>query len=176
MASTSTSTYELRKKIFLVGYKQPQIIGRKLPTNLQALQVLFFWIRHYKLTIRESATLVVREVSLFWHKANIPIQKECRCIDKLVNLHAEHRNVSRHAVEKFNKANEDNLKEKLNLTFAIAHGNAMEIIDDEAKAFLLDQRSNRQMYIATFAQDCDSDDELGKNFEMNIVTWLHKFP
>lgn len=96
IASSSTTNYELRKQIFLVGYVRPWIVAIKLPTKIQALQVLFFWTRRCNLTIRESVNRVIREVSLFWEKAGIPIQKQNKCIDKLVSLHTEHKNVERH--------------------------------------------------------------------------------
>lgn len=54
-----------KKSIFLVEEVNHQIMGAKLPSNRQVLAVLFFDIREVKLTVRESANLVVRECIIF---------------------------------------------------------------------------------------------------------------
>ena len=50
-----------KKTIYLVGAANHQIMGAKLPSNRQILAVLSFNIREVKLTVSESANLVIRE-------------------------------------------------------------------------------------------------------------------
>ena len=60
-----TLPYQLRDKIFLLGNTQSQIIGNKLPTQQQGLKTLLFNTRHLKLSLRDSASLVIKEVTIF---------------------------------------------------------------------------------------------------------------
>lgn len=79
MASTSINLRS-QNEIYLVGNITNQIVGSKLPLNRQTLSVLFYNLRHVKLNLHESAKLVIDEVSLFWHKARIPIRENHRCV------------------------------------------------------------------------------------------------
>lgn len=56
---------------FLIGLPSYQINGAKLPSNRQVLSVLFYNIREVKLTVSESANLVIRECIIYWEKARI---------------------------------------------------------------------------------------------------------
>lgn len=69
--------YKLRStsEIYLVGYEEFQVLGCKLPSIRQTLQVFFYNHRSVKLNIRQSATLTIQEISIFWDKAKIPIRK-----------------------------------------------------------------------------------------------------
>lgn len=58
MASTSKVLRE-KDKIFLIGNDAHQIIGSKLPSNKQVLQVLFFNMRKVKLNLRQSAKIII---------------------------------------------------------------------------------------------------------------------
>ena len=73
---------KLRKKVFLVEFEEQQIIGSKLPSNLQVLRVLLYNMRYIKLSLRLKAHLVVDEVKVFWTKANLPIRDHQRCVGK----------------------------------------------------------------------------------------------
>jgi len=66
--------YELRDqtKIYLIGDDANQIIGSKLPSNMQVLKVLFYNLRKVKLNVRKSCSLVLKETIVFWEKARIP--------------------------------------------------------------------------------------------------------
>ena len=78
--SLLTSARFLRKNIYLIGDVDCQIIGNKLPSKKQVLKVLFFYMRKLNLNLRDSATLVSKEVSVFWEKARIPSQTLKKCI------------------------------------------------------------------------------------------------
>ena len=54
-----------------------------LPTIRQMLSVLFYNIRRLNKTIDESANLTIKECLLFWKNAQIPTQKEDKCVAKL---------------------------------------------------------------------------------------------
>lgn len=72
------SVLDATRNVVFVGRVEHQIVGAKLPSLRQVLKLLFFHTRVGGLTIRESARLVVREISLFWEKARIPIRYEAR--------------------------------------------------------------------------------------------------
>lgn len=86
----------LRDKIYLLGHYSHNITGSKLPSNKQVLSVLFFNLRVVKLTLRESARLVLQEVMIFWEKARIPTQEMRNCIPKLETMYQEWRQLQKH--------------------------------------------------------------------------------
>ncbi|CAG9783921.1 unnamed protein product [Diatraea saccharalis] len=107
-----------KQNIFLVGLPSNQINGAKLPSNRQVLSVLFYNIREVKLTVSESANLVIRECTIFWEKARIPTKAFPNCVKKLVDLYSLER-----ATKKF------------------AHADAFERMKiEEDKVFLKKQR------------------------------------
>jgi len=59
--------YELRDKtkIYLIGDDLNQIIGSKLPSNMQVLKVLFYNLRKVKLNLRQCCSLVLKETIVF---------------------------------------------------------------------------------------------------------------
>ena len=89
MASSSSvsSSQKLRKDFHacLVGYISNQIVGAKLPSNWQVLRIFFYNVRVVKLTTKESAILVIQEVSIFWQKAQIPTKRPDHCVERLLN-------------------------------------------------------------------------------------------
>ena len=76
-----------KRTIYLVGVANHQITGAKSPSNGQILVVLFFNIREVKLTVSESANLVIHECFIFGEKARIPTKSSPNCVKKLVYLH-----------------------------------------------------------------------------------------
>lgn len=76
-----------KQHIFLIGLPSYQINGAKLPSNRQVLSVLFYNIREVKLTVSESANLVIRECIIYWEKARIPTRALPNCVKKLVDLY-----------------------------------------------------------------------------------------
>lgn len=133
----------LRDKIYLLGHHSHNITGSKLPSNKQVLSVLFFNLRVVKLTLRESARLVLQEVIIFWEKARIPTQEMKNCIPKLETMYQEWRQLQKHAgrSSEAQKKKEANFISKLEDLFDIAHANALNMISiEEDKQFLINQR------------------------------------
>lgn len=81
--------------VFLIGHYSPVIEGSKLPSRRQVLRVLFFNLREVKLTLKESADLVVQETFVFWNKARIAVQRVDHCVNKLINLYEELRKLQK---------------------------------------------------------------------------------
>lgn len=92
-----TSRIHLRDKIYLIGNYSQQIIGSKLPSIKQVLDVLVYNLRVVKLSVRESARLAIQEALIFWEKARIPIKETKHCIAKLEALYEKWRNLQKHA-------------------------------------------------------------------------------
>lgn len=132
-----------KKSIFLVGDVNYQITGAKLPSNRQVLAVLFFNIREVKLTVSESANLVIRECIIFWEKARIPTRAIPNCVKKLVDLHHAWRELQKNSKKKtlVYKRREEDFQNNLNNLFDIAHVDALERMKiEEDKIFLQKQR------------------------------------
>lgn len=138
----------LRQNIYLIGNLDTQICGNKLPSMQQVLRVLFFNIREVKLSIRESAKLVVNEVKIFWEKARLPTQQDSRCIVKVVALHQKWATLQKTAGKPSNFKKEQEFCAEIKKLFDIAHGNILETVDDIKREFLENQRrDNRIGYI-----------------------------
>lgn len=132
-----------KKSIFLVGDLNYQITGAKLPSNRQVLAVLFFNIREVKLSVSESANLVVRECIIFWEKARIPTRAIPNCVKKLVDLHHAWRELQKNSkkTQDIYKHREKDFQNNLDNLFDIAHANALEWMKiEEDKIFLQKQR------------------------------------
>lgn len=153
------SLRSLRENIFLIGDIDTQIYGNKLPSKLQVLRVLFFNLRHLKLALNDSSSLVVKEVSVFWEKARLPIQQLCRCEKKLKDLYETWRNLQKSAGKPYNLQKERHFCSTLNDLFDIGHGNINEMIDDTTRQFLMNQRqSGRVGYIGDIETIYDAEE------------------
>lgn len=138
MANLRSST-----EIYLLGHEYAQIFGSKLPSNKQVLCVFFYNHRTVNLTIRESAALTIREVSVFWSKARIPVRKEQHCIMKLEALHNEWKSLrkNKNKSQEVFRGRENDFVNKLNDLFDIAQMDALSLMANEIdKKFLLSQR------------------------------------
>lgn len=122
-------------QINLIGFEQFQILGTKLPTNKDVLQVFFYNMRTLKMKLRESSTLAVREAIIFWNKAGIPIKEEHRCIEKLEKMYNEWRGVCKNSNRQSDKQTklEEEFIKKINQLFDIAHSNAMKTMSKDGK-------------------------------------------
>lgn len=147
MASTSSgsSLHKLRKDFYvsIVGYISNQIVGAKLPSNQQVLSVFFYNVRVVNLTTKESAALVIQEVSIFWQKARIPTKRTDHCIDKLLKLYDEWKGLQKNLTRTAGKEKEkrDLFVEKMDDLFDIAHSDALgQMKNEEDKKFLMLQR------------------------------------
>lgn len=130
-------------ELFLVGHCEFNIVGSKLPSKRDALQVLYYNIREVGLPLRESAKLVIKEILLFWKKARIPTRYERDCVKQLEQLYHQLRNLQK-SVKKQSDAVQRNItsfQEGLDDLFDIAHAAAMWIIQiKEDRLFLENQR------------------------------------
>lgn len=147
MASTSPagSSHVLRKdlNIPLVGNITTQIVGAKLPSNRQVLSVYFYNIRVVNMSIKESAALVIKEVSIFWQKARIPTKRTDHCVEKLIKLHDEWKSLQKNFTRTGSKDRErrDRFVDIMEDLFDIAHSDALEQMkNEEDKTFLILQR------------------------------------
>lgn len=133
-------------EIYLIGFERFQILGSKLPSHKDVLQVFFHNRRTLKLSERESFKLAVKESTIFWEKAIIPIRKEQRQIEKLEKVYQRWLSLSKSKKKDGKKhlANEESFKNDLNQLFDIAHGDAMDMLDDEGKIFLKQHRYEKR--------------------------------
>lgn len=120
-----------------------QITGCKLPSKRQVLSTLFFNMRTVKLSFKESAKLVIREVDIFWEKARIPTKLERNALRNLETLYEDWR-----SMQKISSKGTDHSRSKLaefastlDDLFDIAHQDALETMTiEEDKEFLQKQR------------------------------------
>lgn len=142
--------------VYLIGNVEVQITGNKLPSKLQVLQVFFFHLRIRNLSRDDSIDVTIREVLLFWEKAQIPTKDIRRCKQTLEILYNEWRTLGKHKGRDPEKENQ--FKLSLETLFDVAHGDALNIIDTKKQEFLLNQRSRtREGFIADIpTQQSDS--------------------
>lgn len=79
----------LREDIYLIGPDSDKIVGSKLPSNRQVLNVLFHYLCNVKINLHNSASLVIKEIELFWGRARIPTRDQKHSIKKLEDLHRD---------------------------------------------------------------------------------------
>lgn len=146
----STSTVSTRhatqaiRNIELVGDVSHQIIGAKLPSQRQVLEVMFFNMRFVYLKARESARLTINAAQVFWLQARIPCQSDFRCVDKLIKLYEKWKKIQKTAPNKRSQGQKETVNafvESLDDLFDIAAEDALETIRiEEDKEFLTMQR------------------------------------
>lgn len=132
-----------KQNIYLIGLPSHQINGAKLPSNRQVLTVLFYNIREVKLTVSESANLVIRECIIFWEKARIPTKAFPNCVKKLVDLYHVWRELQKNCkkTQVTFKNRENIFVKELDNLFDIAHADAFDRMKiEEDKEFLRKQR------------------------------------
>lgn len=161
-----------KTNIFLVGDVNHQIKGAKLPSNRQVLSVLFFNIREVKLTVSESANLVIRECVIFWEKARIPIKSLPNCVKKLMNLYNVWRDLQKNSKKNKDvfKQRENQFKNNLDNIFDIAHADALQIIKiEEDRIFLKRQREpGRPGYLAGVDKKLKKKEEQKQQKQINL--------
>lgn len=124
---------ELLKKdrgIWLVGGTVEKITGSKLPSNQQVLQRFFHLHKTESQTITASATVTMKEVVQFWHKARIPVRKECHIIAKIKDLHSAWIGIRKNASRRTDtqKEKEHQFTESLTDLFDVAHAEALTMM------------------------------------------------
>lgn len=140
---TSKKTLRSSSEIYLIGTPEGRILGSKLPTIKQALQVLFHHLRADKLTVKESAANAFDQVIVFWERARIPTAHKHHVVQKLINLHTEWKNIKKGAARrtKTQEKNEKDYEDKIRNLFDIASVDALDTMTiQEDKDFLLLQR------------------------------------
>lgn len=136
-------TAGLISDVYLLGNLVDQIVGMKLPSNRQALGYLLYTIRVDRLTVREGARLVVREILKFWKEARLKTPVEHRCMAKLEKLYHEHRILAKSSNRKSQTKTRREMRfcDKLEDLFDIGHQAALEKDErPEDKHFLMQQR------------------------------------
>lgn len=135
---------EKQRQIALIGNVTHQIVGAKLPSNRQVLQVFFYNMRFVKLTSKESASLTTDAVLIFWQQARIPTRRQDKCADKILKMYEYWKTLNKVSVEKM----AGKMKEKFEVfmdvlddIFDIAAADAMTTMkNEEDKVFLEKQR------------------------------------
>lgn len=134
---------QLRSEIYLIGHQKKQITGSKLPSKLDCLRVLFYNLRTQKLNLVKSARIVIKECSIFWEKARIPVMRSTNAENKLVTLYNEWKQLSKNKFKDFDnlKQKRESWKDSLDDLFDMAHADALNLIKiEEDKQFLIQQR------------------------------------
>lgn len=153
IASNSSSVItrkaiENLQKIDMIGKTSHQITGAKLPSNRQVLQVMFYNMRFVdrgkQKDAKRSAKLAIDAAKIFWHQARIPIHEEHRCVERLMKLYNDWKNIRKTAPDKRSDAKikvAEEYIERLDDLFDIASPNALnEIKIAEDRQFLEMQR------------------------------------
>lgn len=143
----STAKKRLRSDdvdVFLVGKCDNEILGAKLPSMKQVLQVFFYQMRIVKSNVIQSARFAIDLVIPLWEKARIPVQTKPNCVKRLVKLYDEWNALKKNINAEFEvyRKRESEFREKIdNFIFDIATPDAllsMKIPED--KDFLIQQR------------------------------------
>lgn len=89
---TTRKSDEKLRTIALIGNVSHQILGTKLPSTRQVLEVLFYNMRFVmpkgKGTARDSANLTMNAV-MIWKQARIPTRRFDHCVDMLLALYEQ---------------------------------------------------------------------------------------
>lgn len=119
---------ENKRNVALVGQVSHQIVGAKLPSNRQVLEVIFYNMRYVKLSAKESARLAIDAVSIFWQQARIPMRESHKCSSKLLKMHEEWNYLKKIKPDKMfapMKKRYDEFVNNLDNLFDIAHADAL---------------------------------------------------
>lgn len=131
-----------QNKIYLIGHWSHLIISRTLPSNGQVLRTLFYNTCQVGKSVKDAATLTIKEVDIFWRKARIPTMPVHHCVDKLEKLYQEWSELQESASRPSatQKEKEEAFRSSLGDLFDVAHENALINMKEERKQFLLLQR------------------------------------
>ena len=132
-----------KTSIWLLGSEETELTGTKLPSKKQVLCVLFYHHKTLKKTLHESAAAVIKEVSVFWDKARIPVRPQHHAIKQLETLHDKWQKLKKNAkrTSETQQCNVQAFVDELEDLFDIAHRDALSLIKiPEDRDFLLAQR------------------------------------
>lgn len=145
----------LRKEhqdVYLIGEITPKISGRKLPTNKQVLQLLFYKTRELNMTVASSIADVFKEVKHFWDDAQIPVKSYYNARKQIDNLYNEYRDLQKFKSRDNFAQLENDFKNKLTVLFDISQKNVIDKLDEEKKNFLLIQQSCHKLGVNAASQ------------------------
>lgn len=135
---------EYLHNIDMIGTTNHQIVGAKLPSNRQLLQVMFYNMRFVNLSANLSAKLAIEAANIFWEQARIPTRQPVKCQEKLMKLYELYQNIRKTTEEKRSAAKKkeaEKFLDELDDLFDIAAANALEVIKiPEDREFLVKQR------------------------------------
>lgn len=131
---------EKKQNIDIIGKTSHQIMGAKLPSNKQVLQVMFHNMRFVLLDKTQSANLAIDAAIIFWKQARIPTRDHHKCAEKLLKLYEKWMNIQRTVPNKRSnkqKQTAEQFVEILDDLFDIAGAVALQSIRiEEDRAFL----------------------------------------
>lgn len=135
---------EQKRNIAMIGHVSNQVVGAKLPSNRQVLQVFFYNIRFVNLSAKDSAKLTIDAVLIFWQQARIPTRRIDKCADKILKMYEDWKMLNKKKVDQMSvekKTKYDEFMESLDDLFDIAAVDALSTMrNEEDKEFLLKQR------------------------------------
>ncbi|KAL7631958.1 UNVERIFIED_CONTAM: hypothetical protein RMT77_017714 [Armadillidium vulgare] len=124
----------LRKgdNISLIGNINKQIIGTKLFSN-QQVSILFSNLRVSKLNLKESVTLVAKEVLIFGGKARIFTKRIGQCAGKVLSLCKEWTELQKRLkrVSEVESKKRAPFKDTLDNLFDVAPDNVLDILKNK---------------------------------------------
>lgn len=128
---------------------------KQLPTSMQVMQRFHLHLKETKL-VRNASHLTIEELSGLWSNAAIPVTSNKHAIEKLEKLHNTWLLLKKNKGRStdIQKMREIGYEKELRLLFDISHFDAMTLIKiPEDRDFLVDQRGDRKMFMATEDKD-----------------------
>lgn len=142
--------------MWLIGsITDPEIRGRKLPSNRQVLQCFFHQRKMLEKAVSESWKCVFEKIVLFWKAADVRIQNRQSVIERIEKLVDEYKKLKRSRCRSpVQEVREYEFKEKLDDLFDIAHVSALDFFTkEEDRLFLMAQREKgRRGYLGLFIE------------------------
>lgn len=135
---------EKQRSIALIGQVSHQIVGAKLPSNRQVLEVFFYNMRFVRLDANESANLTIHGVLIFWQQARIPTRRKDKCAAKIMKMYKEWQLLTKRKVDEMTATEKQKygvFMDMLDDLFDIASADALTTMrNEEDKEFLQQQR------------------------------------
>lgn len=128
--------------IFLIESSAHQIVGSKLPSNKQVLEV-FFFNKSRDSDVNKCARLVIDEVIIFWQKARIPTHAIWWCVKKVKDLYEKWKSLQKSSTRRteIQMRRETEFLNTLDDLFDIAASDALtQMKNKEDQDFLIAQR------------------------------------